>query len=534
VSPGSVVRVRATSEPNGQSLSVPERIAERACRSPEACAVVDGSRVTTYEELDRWGDQVARLLASRGVNAGDAVVTCFERSAELVIAELGVMRAGAYYVPLEPRMPYERSRFIVEDTGASVALLGSDCSAALPELSNAVVLTLGDDGEPHYHDRRDGSLVPAIDSGPPAPSLHPLSAAYAVYTSGSTGTPKGVVVPHRALAWFTENVDHAQVGPDDVLGMAASPAFDASTFECWVSLTSGASVTVVPRHALLAAGEVGKELSDRRITVMYMTGALVEHLAAIEPEFAAGLRLLLFGGQVTDPAALQEITRAAPGCLLVQVYGPTETTVWSSSQVVTEGVPAAVPLGTAMPGSTMHLLDARLRTVPAGATGEIYIGGDGVTRGYLGSPALTARRFVPCPFDSGQLYRTGDLAMRDDEGRLLFIGRADNQVKIRGYRVEPEEVAASLRTHPGIGSAIVLAQYTPVAGTELTAYVTYRPVRATEEPSPHQLRDFLSTRLPEYMIPARYIHVDRIPITVTGKVDHEVLRDLSAVPRGER
>ncbi|WP_190132769.1 non-ribosomal peptide synthetase [Streptomyces mashuensis] len=502
--------------------TVLDRFATWVADRPDAVAVEDGPLTLTYAELDRASARLAAQLAARGVTTEHTVGVCFERSAALVVAMLAVLRAGAGYLPLDPGYPGTRLRLMTADTGTRVVLADARTAGSVPVEPHQELLVLGPDGT---LDDSAGDDVPQA----PAPRVLPDSTAYVVYTSGSTGAPKGVVVPHRALTWFVANTAYLAPGPDDVVALASSPAFDALTFECWVAFAHGARLTVIPKDVVLSAGELARTLRRAGVTLMYVTAALLEQLSLEVPDFAAGLRVLLFGGQQANADAVALVRAKSAPARLVQVYGPTETTVWNAHQTVADGPAEWIPLGRPIENSTEYVLDRWLRPAPAGVPGEVFIGGDGVTRGYLGRPGLTATRFLPNPFGPGRLYRTGDLARFRGDGSLEFLGRADQQVKIRGFRIELGEVEAALRAHAGVSAAVVAARDIAGGGPQLVAWLV--PEKGAAPLTAAEVRAFLTDRLPGYMIPAIVIPLDRVPLGPTGKADHKAL-PLPLTPEG--
>ncbi|MFE9799223.1 amino acid adenylation domain-containing protein [Streptomyces goshikiensis] len=492
-------------EPGDKSGSVLELIADQVRTRPDTPAVLwgEGGRLD-YRALDALADAWAAELAARGVGPEVPVGICFGRCPELVVAMLAVLRAGGCYVPIDPEHPRRRRADTLAGTGVRL-LLTSQALASRFE---------GEDGP----DLLAVTLDPPAAGGatPQARPTDPDALAYVVYTSGSTGTPKGVGIPHRALDWFVATAGYAGVGPGDVVGMASSPSFDALTFEVWTALTHGATLRVVPHDLLFDPAVLSERLAIWGVDVMYMTAALVEELARHAPGFATGLKVLLFGGQAADPAAVARVSAASASCTLLQVYGPTETTVWSSVEQVAAGTPGFVPLGRPIARTTEYLLDADLRPVPPGMPGELYIGGDGVARGYHARPALTAERFLPDPFTQGRMYRTGDLARLRPDGRLEFLRRADEQIKIRGFRVEPGEIATVLREHPDVDAAAVAVRQDAQRGAILVGYVVPAVGARADEAA---WRQFAASRLPAYMLPTTYVVLDALPLSVTGKVD---------------
>ncbi|QWF84507.1 amino acid adenylation domain-containing protein [Amycolatopsis sp. CA-230715] len=499
-------------------MLVPDRVAALAARQPDAVAIGSGGHALTYAELHDAATTLASELVARGVGPEVCVALCFERSSALVIAMLAVLEAGGFYLPLDPEYPAARLELMVRESDAVLVLGDQRSLALLPEDIGVPAVPVRDDGRAGF----PGVTAPAVV---PRAAVSPGNTAYVVYTSGSTGAPKGVVVTHSALRWFVENLQYAEPGTNDVVALASSPSFDALAFECWVALTRGARLHVVPRPVLLSPSELARSLRAGGVTMMYVTAALLQQLAVETPQFAAGLRILFFGGQRADHRSVLLVREKSAPARLVQVYGPTETTIWSSYQDVDEGGARGwIPLGEPIAGTTEYLLDAGLHPVPPGTPGEIYIGGDGVVRGYLGRPDLTAERFLPDPFRRGEpaarMYRTGDLARRRQDGSLEFLGRADGQVKIRGFRIELGEIELALTAHPEIAAAVVTVVEVP-GGPQLIAH--YVPEAGALPAKGRRLREFLAERMPPYMVPALYLPLERIPLAPNGKIDRPAL-----------
>ncbi|WP_414945569.1 amino acid adenylation domain-containing protein [Amycolatopsis sp. cmx-11-32] len=498
---------------NGGGMLVPDMVTAVVARQPDAVAVEAAGMNLTYRQLDDAATALAAVLRARGVGPETCVAVCFERSPALVVAMLAVLKAGGFYVALDPEYPATRLDLMTDQARAVVVVGDRPSASRLPDTLGIPIVVVDDNG------RAD---IPSVERGT-ASEVRPGHTAYVVYTSGSTGTPKAVVVPHSALRWFVTNMAYADPGPRDVIALASSPSFDALAFECWTALCHGARLRVVPRSVLLSPQSLTTVL--RGVTMMYVTAALLQQLAMEAPEFAAGLRVLFFGGQRADFRAVSLVRKESAPARLIQVYGPTETTIWSSHQTVDFTIPADwIPLGTPIAGSTEYLLDEWLRPVAAGGRGEIYLGGDGVARGYLDRPDLTAERFLPDPFRPDRagalMYRTGDLARLRDDGAMEFLGRADGQVKIRGFRIELGEIELALATHPAVATVVVTAAET-AGGTQLIAH--YVPVSGVRPPDAQQLRQYLADRLPLYSVPGFFQSWTRIPLAPNGKIDRGAL-----------
>jgi amino acid adenylation domain-containing protein len=374
------------------------------------------------------------------------------------------------------------------------------------------------------------ALPTSAAGNPPAESALPTDPAYVLFTSGSTGIPKGVIVPHVAVSRLVMGNEFAPLARGDVVALASNVCFDAATFEIWGALLNGAVLTVLPQEILLSPTELGSFLAGHGITTLFLTTALFNQVALQNPAAFRPLTQLLFGGEACNPDCVRQVLdRGAPE-RLIHVYGPTETTTFASWHPVRD-VPAdaaTVPIGRPIANTTIHILDPRLEPVPAGVTGEIFIGGPGVAIGYLNDPALTAERFISTQF--GRLYRTGDLARRRADGAVEFCGRADSQLKLRGFRIEPGEIEAALDKHPGVLKSAVVAR--PDSANE-RALVAYLATRAGSHPGDQALREFLSQRLPAHMIPRAFVWLERLPLTANGKLDQRMLPEPSFAPPGE-
>ena len=512
-----------TARPYPRGVCVHELFEAWARERPDAAALVWGAESLSYRELDARADGLARRLARLGVGPDARVAVLLERGVELVVALLAVLKAGGCYVPLDPGYPAGRLRLMLEDSGARVLLTRSELAAPAGGADVSVVRLDEADGD---------SADPTAE--PVRGGADPESLAYIVYTSGSTGTPKGVMVAHRHVVQLVRETDYVRLGPGDRVAQASSASFDALTFEAWGALLNGATLVGIPREVLLSPPAFRRALRDERITTLYQTTALLNQLAVEVPDAFAPLREVLFGGQAADADSVRRLLRAGGPERLLHVYGPTETTAWCSwerVERVAEDAPT-VPVGRPTGNQRIYLLDPALNPVPLGAAGEAYVGGDGVVRGYLDRPGLTAERFLPDPFavEAGtRMYRTGDRLRWRADGRLEFVGRVDEQVKIRGFRIEPGEIEAALSAHGGVREARVLVREDAPGEKRLVAYYA-----AAEEVDAGALRAHLAERLPEYMVPAAYVRLERLPLTPNGKVDARALPAPDGVAFGSR
>jgi len=509
------------------TLCLHDRFERQALLLPAAIALTFEDQALSYGELNTRADRVARILRRRGVGPESLVGVCLDRSPELIVAILGILKAGGAYVPLDPAYPRERLAFILDDTQARVILTRARFLDALPAPTAGrgpeAICVDADEGEPD----RDGTSP--FESG-----ARPEHAAYVIYTSGSTGRPKGVVVTHRNVTrlfeatrlWF-------DFGPADVWTLFHSCAFDFSVWEMWGALLHGGRLVVVP-HLVSRSPEAFLDLLRReRVTVLNQTPSaflpLMQAERSAAPERDPALRLVIFGGEALEPAALRPWfeRHGDEKPELFNMYGITETTVHVTCRRLRVGDAGrkGSPIGRPMPDLRLHVLDPNMEPAPYGVIGEVYVGGDGLARGYLNRPDLTAERFVADPFASGEradsrLYRTGDLARRCPGGEVVYLGRADDQVKIRGFRIEPGEIEAVLACCPGVRQAVVVARAEASGEKRLVAYVVPESgaLRTLDV-----VRGFLMERLPDYMVPSTFLFLEAMPATPGGKVDRRAL-----------
>ncbi len=486
--------------------TIPELFAEQVTAVPDALAVEFGDERLTYRQLDQRANQVAHFLRDSGVVAESLVAIRMERCVELVVAELGIVKAGGAYVPLLPDWSDEHCARVCEAAGAALTLTARDVADTV--------------------DR------PVTD---PGTVVLPDQMAYVMFTSGSTGEPKGVPSSHREVTELTQDAGFTDPAARRVL-MHSPHSFDSSTYEVWVPLFKGGHIVVAP-PGRVDLRELAGFIRSSGVTGMFLTAGLFAVMAEEHPDCFAGVLELRPGGDVVSPAAVHRIQQACPATQVVVMYGPTEVTVFGTYNRIgpVPGNATEVPIGGPLDNMRLYVVDSRLRLVPPGMVGELYIAGSGVVRGYLNRPGLTAGRFVASPFrDGDRLYRTGDLVRWNAEGRIMFIGRVDEQVKVRGFRVELGEIGATLTGHPDIAQAIVVAREIPGIGRgrQLVGYAA--PVPGATPPDPADLRRYLAGRLPEYAVPAAVVVLDALPLTPIGKIDRKALPQPDFTPGASR
>ncbi|EWM10643.1 non-ribosomal peptide synthetase [Kutzneria sp. 744] len=483
--------------PGGSVLS---RFAEQVARTPDAVAVVGA---LTYRELDLRANRLAHRLIAAGVGAETPVAVLMDRSVDLIVAELAVLKAGGVYVPLHASYPEQRMRWVIEETGALAVLV--DRTSGLDGVVELLATDLAD------------------DDCDPGVTVDPRQLAYVMYTSGSTGNPKGVAITHEDIVALAD--DHCWQGEAQRRVLVhSSHAFDAATYEVWVPLLAGHEIVVAP------AGQVDMSalasiLVSERITSVFLTTALFNVIAEEQPLAFAGVREVWTGGELASPAAMHRVMDLCPTTTVVHVYGPTETTTFATYLRLSPDFAGTPPIGRAMDNMQVAVLDAYLCPVPPGVVGELYISGAGLARGYWNRPALTAERFVA---SSGghRMYRTGDLVRWTTSGHIEFVGRGDGQVKIRGFRIELAEIEAVLATHPRIAQVSVTTYEHSAGDRRVVAYYVPADTSAANSPADvSELRSHVLTSLPEYMVPAAFMPLAALPLNSNGKVDRKALPD---------
>ncbi|MBN3927684.1 amino acid adenylation domain-containing protein, partial [Nostoc sp. NMS4] len=478
--------------------------------TPDAVAVVFQNEQLTYRELNSRANQLAHYLRSLGVQTNELVGICLDRSLEMVVGVLGILKAGAAYLPLDPKHPQARTAFMVEDSQVKVLLTQQRLVEFLPK-HIAKLVELDTDSQFIVQEDEE-NLVCGKDTTPE-------NLAYVIYTSGSTGTPKGVKVPHRTVVNFLASMrEQPGLIQQDILLSVTTLSFDIAVLEIFLPLIVGATTFIVSREVATDGEKLLTTLNHSKATVMQATPATWQLLLAAGWQGSKHLKILC-GGEALSPALAKELVNRAQS--VWNMYGPTETTVWSTCYLIPEdGIPL---IGQPIANSQIYLLDGFLQPVPVGVPGEMYIGGAGVTLGYLNRPELTKERFISNPFSqepNARLYRTGDLARYRTDGNLEYLQRIDDQVKIRGFRIELGEVELALAQYPGVQQAVVIAPEVFPGEKRLVGYVVPNSEQII---AIAQLRNFLQMKLPSYMVPSDFVILDTLPINTNGKVNRKAL-----------
>jgi amino acid adenylation domain-containing protein len=493
-----------------RDYTIADLFRQQVARTPDAIAIVYQDRHLSYRELDQTSSRLASYLQGLGVSAEMLVGLCLERSENLVVSLLGILKAGGAYVPLDPSHPKERLSFVIEDSGLSILLASAQTRSHLPvNLHGASII--------------DVNELPTIAESAPE-KMHAAiasSLAYVMYTSGSTGKPKGVMVEHRNVVNFFWGMDGVIGNVPGVWLAVTSVAFDISVLELLWTLTRGFTVVILGEDR---TGTIAEQIALHNVTHLQMTPSLARMLTLDTNAFSTlgRLKKMLLGGE-TVPASLVHRIRQVFKGELYNMYGPTETTIWSTTYTIQE-FGATVPIGQPIANTQIYILTDSLKPVAPGEPGELFIGGDGVARGYLRRPQLTVERFIVVPeISAAPIYRTGDLVRMAAEGNLEFLGRADYQVKLRGHRIELGEIEAALEQRPGVSQAVVVLRDDREGDPRLVAYLV---VDETGQAESGMMRSTLQSALPEIMVPSAFVFLPAMPLTENGKIDRKALINL--------
>ena len=487
---------------------------EQAQKTPGAIAIVYEDTVITYRELNERSNRLARYLQKKGVKKETLVPVCIERSPGMIIGILGILKARGAYVPIDPEYPQDRITYMLEDTRAEVVLSSKESRERLKG-SNAEVIMLDGDWE-----MISGQAATDLPDKP-----QPGQLAYVIYTSGSTGRPKGVMIEHRGVVSLVKGVDYVSMNERNTLLVTGSPSFDATTFEYWGMLLNGGRLILCRIEELLDSEFLKAAISSHIVNIMWFTSSWFNLLVENCPEVFAGLDTVLVGGEKLSERHIKKIRMNYPSLNLINGYGPTENTTFSLTYPITNvEIENSIPIGHPLSNRKAYVLNIKDQSlVPIGVSGEIYIGGAGLSRGYLNLPGLTAEKFIADPFSKDaqvRLYRTGDLGRWDAEGNIEYLGRIDEQVKIRGYRIELGEIESVLEQSGLVRQAVVLAKTDKQGTKRLVGYIV--PEGTAEK---GEIQKYLQEKLPEYMVPALWVVLDRLPLTPNGKTDKKALPD---------
>ena len=514
---------------------VHQLVEDAARRNPDDTAVVDGDRSLSYRQLDWRSNQVAQLLAERGVRKGDRVGLFLDKSAESVVAVYGTMKAGAAYVPLDPDAPVTRLAFIARDCGIRYLLTGIEKTEQVAEMLHAgaplatTVLLNAEVSEmpPANIEVLGKREIDDAPAHPPGVDIIDQDLAYILYTSGSTGDPKGVMLTHRnALAFISWAAKEFGVSPSDRLSSHAPLHFDLSVFDLYAAAYGGAAVVLVPPKASLFPNQIVKFISEQRITVWYSVPSILSMVTlrgGLDKTALPTLRTVLFAGEVFPVKYLRDLMRLVPHARFANLYGPTETNVctWYEVPKIDDEVTEPVPIGKAITNDQVFAVKDDGSVVQPGEVGELFVRGATVMRGYWGDPERTARNLVPDPFGEAfadPVYRTGDLVTRLQGGEYRYVGRRDSQIKSRGYRIELGDIETALDRHPAVIECAVLAVPDDLITNRVIAYVAVR-----DNSTPEDLARYCAEQLPRYMVPETLTVETELPKTSTGKIDRRSL-----------
>ncbi len=483
-------------------------------QTPHAIAVDYDGKSLSYRELNSQANRLAAHIQTLGVSRGKLVAVFMERSPELIVTLLAILKAGAAYVPLDPGYPIHRLQFMLKDADSPLLLTQKKLKDTLPIPSSKILCV--DDFLSHTSTREIPNPPCEVSGNDPV---------YMIYSSGSTGEPKGIVIPHRGVVRLACHTNYISLGNTEIISQTSNISFDAATFEIWGALLNGGKIAGISTETLLNPRLFSEEIRRRGVTTLFITTALFNEMAREIPEAFRGIRQVLFGGEAADHRCVREILQHGPPSRLLNLYGPTEATTFALWHLVKDVKPedSTIPIGKPITNTSAYVLDPHLNLVPIGVTGELYLGGDGLAIGYHRQPKLTSEKFIPNPFSSlpgSRLYKTGDLVRTLPDGSLEFVGRADHQVKIRGFRVELGEIEHRLTRHPEISQAVILVKEPRPGDKRLVAYFV---PKGNEFPTSQALRQFLRETLPDFMVPATFVKLKNLPITPNGKVDTRAL-----------
>jgi amino acid adenylation domain-containing protein len=499
-------------------LSIVDLFAAQVLQSGDSAAIIDGNTSLTYKELDQRSNRQARYLQSKGLEVGMLVLLFLDRGIEMMISILAILKAGGAYVPLDPSYPQERITFMLEDTRARLAICSKEHKIKLQHFTALEII------EP---DGADAAAIASTLETQLQFTISPDQLAYVIYTSGSTGKPKGVLVEHKSVVSLVKEVDYVNPGPEDTLLVTGSPSFDATTFEYWSMLLNGGRLVLCSEEELLDNNRLKEQISRHGVTMMWFTSSWFNQLTDTDISLFEGLKTILVGGEQLSEEHIRKFRKHYKDIKLINGYGPTENTTFSLTHDIGE-LPEqeTIPIGKPLSNRQAYVLSKSQELVPVGVPGEICLGGAGLSRGYLNRPELTEEKFITIADPTNKqtttrIYRTGDLGRWLTDGTLEYLGRIDEQVKIRGYRIEPGEIESVILQSGKVKQAVVVAKPDGRGSKRLVGYVV-----GEEGFSKAELNQYLSQRLPEYMVPAIWMELASIPLTANGKTDKQALPEI--------
>ncbi len=510
-------RLNDTSGDYPGHLPIPVLFQLQAERTPHRAATIHdqgaANHCFTYRELERRADELCRRLVQSGVGSQGPVAVMMDRSPLMLAAILAILKAGGFYVPVNPNYPPERKVFILRDSYAQVVVVAAEANGQLPPGQWTVMAV-------------DASYPPCDSDPPSLPEHSPRHPAYVMYTSGSTGAPKGVMVEQRSVARLVLGTDIVDFHGGQRLLQTGDLGFDASTFEIWGALLNGLTLLLAPKEVIIQAGALKRMIHRHDVAMMWMTSPLFNQMVQEDIETFAGVKTLLVGGDVLSHDHIRRAAARFGDMIIINGYGPTENTTFSTVFKMKGDVPRPIPIGRPIANSRAYVVDNDGCLLPAGVPGELWVAGHGVARGYMNNPLLTAQRFLPDPFDPdrGRVYKTGDVARLALSGEIEFLNRRDQQVKIRGFRVEPLEIEAVLRRHADVLEVVVLTHEDSAGEKYLLAYIV-----ADRNFSSQEAREYLGGKLPDFMVPSRFVLVEKMPLNANGKVDRRQLASLESI-----
>lgn len=499
---------------------------EVASRHPDRIALVLPSldkrsrpdAVLTYRELSLRSETLSQLLIQEGVKENTFIALYMERSIEMVVALLAILKCGCAYVPLDPAYPGEQLDFMLKDTNASMLISQSHLASNLPRTGSRLILV----------DEGWGAELRPVGDRPDAGIHKDLKLAYINYTSGSTGLPKGVKVTHRGVLRLVFGVDYTRLDQDQTLLQLAPISFDAATFEIWGALLHGARCVLFPYNGIPDPKDLAFVIDNYGVDTIWLTASLFNLVIDVMPQALKNVKEILTGGEALSVPHVRKAMSLLPHVQLVNGYGPTESTTFTCCYRIPhniEGNPQSIPIGRPIANTTVFILDSDLKPMPMGEPGELYIGGDGLAEGYLNRPDLTAERFIANPFIAGKrIYKTGDLVKYAEDGNIEFLGRVDDQVKINGFRIELDEIVHTLKTHPSVNDAVALVDSDDNGNKFIIGCVT--PMADTTL-DPGSLKSYLKKKLAAFSVPKKIVVIDRIPLNANGKADRKALKKIS-------